>query len=184
MSKPKNQLPLVYDPENWGREMKEMSVDTIQTSKQKVKSRWFHSKDYVDLFVWTDELGNIIKQQLSFCGQVVEWNIVDGVKTGYVLEEDSTRYTPEQESICFDEKLQKTSVDQALKLVAAIEVLNESEKNLIQKHFQNSPTIDTMSNHELMTKYNKHTRAIYEVAKTNSFLSYLYRIWSFFFTRK
>ena len=47
---------------------------------QNVGSHWYHSDQDADIYIWLDEVGNVIKQQVNFVGQVVEWNIVEVLK--------------------------------------------------------------------------------------------------------
>ena len=71
-----------------GRGLKEVAVDLIKTENEDLVSRWYHGTTGADLFTWADRRNNIIKQQLNFNGQVVEWNCLEGIKTGVVIEQD------------------------------------------------------------------------------------------------
>ena len=69
-----------------GGSVKEMGSDMVKTTHQNVISHWYHSDMDADVIIWRDEKQNIIKQQVNLLGQVIEWNIVDGLRTGFVVE--------------------------------------------------------------------------------------------------
>ncbi len=73
------------------RNLREVAVDVIETEGTSIVSRWFHAADDVDLLIWTDDEKTIIKYQVSLFGQVVEWNMFDGVKTGVIIEIEEKR---------------------------------------------------------------------------------------------
>ena len=142
MSQPK---PYSYDFKKLGQKLQEISADYIKTERQNIRSRWFHA-DHVDLYVWQDENSNIIKQQISFYGLIVEWNLVDGVRTGMVVEEESqdgSRYT--NEIIRFDEFANSLATGQAIEIIEFTEVIKEDLRKTLIHNFHHSPTLDTMS---------------------------------------
>ena len=79
------ELPSYFNAKEIAHSFKKMTVDIIKTTNQEVTSIWFHSECDAELYMFKDKNSNIIKQQLIFCGQIVEWNIVEGVKTGALL---------------------------------------------------------------------------------------------------
>jgi len=115
--------------------LKEVSMDLVKTSRRDVIARWFHSSQDADLFIWMDLQRNIIKQQLSYYGQVVEWNVIEGVKTGHVVVEDSHVHGQRSEFLSFDERPQRTSVDQALRLLSAVTALKDDERKVLEENF-------------------------------------------------
>ncbi len=145
---------IYFDPKTLGRKMKEISVDVIRTERQHVTSRWFHAND-ADLFVWQDENSYVIKQQVSFSGLIIEWNVVDGMRTGVLIEEeqDDKRGIPGSEIIRFDGKLSQGSVKQALELVHALEAIDPGVKKILLHNFEYSPSLDTMSSQEIFKRY-------------------------------
>ena len=70
--KEKNYSPIFFSGKTIGKSLKEVAVDFIETDSQNVVSRWYHGTQSTDLFTWVDREHNIIKQQLSFNGQIVE----------------------------------------------------------------------------------------------------------------
>lgn len=158
-----------FDPTLLGRKMREISVDIIRTEKQQVTSRWFHTPD-ADLFIWQDEKSHVIKQQVSFSGLIIEWNVVNGVRTGVLIEEeqDDKQGIPGSEVIHFDKNVSQNSIGQAIQLVEAVEAVDSSIKKILLYNFQNSPSLDTMSSKEIFKSYD-----YLKDAKQNSFFSWL-----------
>lgn len=150
----KSSAHIYFDPKSLGKKMKEISVDVIRTERQHVTSRWFHAND-ADLFVWQDENSHVIKQQVSFSGLIIEWNVVDGIRTGVLVEEeqDDKQGIPGSEIIRFDRKLSHSSVKLALELVDALEVIDLGIKRILLHNFEYSPSLDTMSSQEIFKRY-------------------------------
>ena len=144
-----------FNPKKAAREMREVSSDFIRTENQKVLSRWFHGKSEVDLFIWTDENKNIIKQQVSFAGHIIEWNIVDGVRTGLLIEQETEAGSKVagSELIRFDQNPSATSIQHAVSLVVEMEQISDLEKRDLLENFSKSPSLDTMSSMEILDKY-------------------------------
>ena len=147
------QTPLFFNPEDIGHSLEEVSVDVIQTESQKVTSRWLHSAKEADLFIWFDEKQNIIKQQMSFCGQVVEWNILEGVKTGVILEEEEQPGVDASEMIRFDESPQNTSIGQAIEVLRHVLALTEEDRQLLLENFKKAPVADHLPPEEFLRLY-------------------------------
>ena len=135
-----------------GKSLKEVAVDLIKTESEDLVSRWYHGKAGADLFTWADRRNNIIKQQLNFNGQVVEWNCLEGLKTGLVVELDmeSEKKSNEEvemkpsETIKFDMSPQNNSI------VVALEILQYTEIDLglrdqLIGNFKDPKNIENMS---------------------------------------
>ncbi len=127
-------VPRLFDPRALGESLKEVAVDYIETEDSNLQSRWFQSDRDADLFIWTDvnrkkvkSSQEIIKYQLSFFGQVVEWSIFDGVRTGVIIENEIQGENP-SEVIEFDQQPQKGSLEQATRLLEFVAELDSSEQ--------------------------------------------------------
>jgi hypothetical protein len=122
--------PLFFNPEDLGASLKEVSKELIYTTHHEVVNRWFHSNKDTDLYIWCDSANKIIKQQLSFYGQVVEWNAVEGVRTGLIIEDASGAKAGHKgsELIRFDQVAQKGPIAQAMKLLGHVVVLSAEER--------------------------------------------------------
>lgn len=129
-------FPRFFNAEDLGKSLKEVATDVIATQgDQKVISRWFHSAKDADLFIWLDSRQNIIKQQLTFFGQVVEWNVIEGVKTGMVVEDETPSKVKASEIVHFDLTPQKAPLEQAKALLNFITALNDDERRLLVTNF-------------------------------------------------
>jgi len=151
----KRSIPSFFDPKAVGQELKEVAVDYLEVDTQKVTSRWFHGNHDADLFVWSDEKSNVIKQQISFCGNVVEWNVLDGLKTGVVVEEEMGGHQQKaSEKILFDLKPQKASVKIALEMLKYICEIDEVKKQKLIQNLVDPKILDDMSQKELFERFN------------------------------
>lgn len=124
----------LFNPTEIAKSLKEVAVDIIQTEHHRVVSRWFHSNKDADLFIWLDESARIIKQQITFSGQVVEWNAVEGVRTGFVFEDDTQEKKPGDigsEIIRFDGAPIKASIGQAIEILNEMNQLPLSERQTL-----------------------------------------------------
>lgn len=143
-----------FFPKRLAKSMRELSVDFIQTEHQRIKSRWFHSDDDADLFLWSDESGNIIKQQINLCGQVVEWNIVNGLRSGFVMEKEvSTPGAPFSEEVIFDKVTSQSALSQAKDLIQELSVIDEKTKNILIYNLNEAPTISKMDSEVFMKSF-------------------------------
>lgn len=135
-----SETPIYFEPAQAGKSLREVGVDFLDVENQKITSRWFRSGRDVDLFIWLDAQKKVIKQQMSFCGQIVEWNILDGLKTGVVIEEESLDESDEgqknsSEVIRFDQKPQPQAIRMALEVIQNMEPINQSEKDDLLLNF-------------------------------------------------
>lgn len=145
-------IPVYLDIREAGLSLEEVAVDLIRTDDQELTSHWYHSPLDVDLYVWMDAKKNVIKQQISILGQICEWNLIDGVKTGYVLEDekDDSEATT---SISYDMEIQKTSLNQTVELLFYAEVLPQAFRNILIQNFAKNPVIDKMAPEEVLSRY-------------------------------
>lgn len=133
-------FPRFFDPADLGRSLQEVATDVIATTHHDVISRWFHSAKDADLFLWFErESGELIKQQLSFYGQVVEWNCVEGLRTGLLIETETGR-VKRSEIVRFDRQAQMGPVRQAVQLLAHVVALEAKERDAIIARFHEPAT--------------------------------------------
>lgn len=145
---------LFFNAQDIGESLEEVAIDVIKTESQNITSRWLHSAREADLFIWLDERENIIKQQMSFCGQVVEWNILEGVKTGVVLEDESHSGGVEgSEVVRFDEDPQQASVKQAIEVLRHVLALTEEDRRTLLANFNKGPVADHLPPEEFLRLY-------------------------------
>jgi len=148
----KLEAPIQYDAEKFGESLIEVSVESEGSHADSVLSRWFHSDRDIDLFIWQDSQRNIIKQQINFCGQIVEWNILDGVKTGMVVQIENNS-DKDDESILFDSEPMTTAISQAVELVKYAHHVQEPERKSISFNFKEAPTLSSMNVDEFFKRF-------------------------------
>jgi hypothetical protein len=133
--------PTFFEPAQAGRSLKEVGIDYLKVESKNITSRWFHSAHDVDLFLWLDEHSQVIKQQVSFCGQIVEWNVLDGLKTGVVIEEEvwsgdgNENKIDQSEIIRFDQRPQKQAIKLAIEVIQNIESLEDFVRGHLLSNF-------------------------------------------------
>lgn len=148
----------LFNPHEIAKSLKEVAVDIIQTEHHKVVSRWFHSNKDADLFIWLDESTRIIKQQITFCGQVVDWNAVEGVRTGFVFEDETIEKKPGQtgsDIIRYDNKPIKASILQAIEILTKMNQLDEGERQSLVSNFSSGAAGQTLGFGELYQRLSK-----------------------------
>ena len=145
-------LPLFFDVKEAGSSIEEVAIDVVKSEGQNLTSHWYHSPLDVDVYIWFDDKKNIIKQQVSICGQICEWNIVDGVRTGFVMEAEEEN-EEDKSSILYDKKMQKTSLRQAIELLNFAEALPMGSKEKLIDNFEKNPMVDNLDPKELLAQY-------------------------------
>ena len=147
----------VFDVASLALSFEEIAVDVVRGETTEFLSRWYRSKaGDADLTIWWDSESRVVKQQLCMYGQVVEWNPIHGTRTGLVIElemssssqsagaattDESENDDLTSETIQFDAKAEKASVDQALSLVKILSALKEADRSLLAYNFRESPRL-------------------------------------------
>lgn len=135
-----------------GRGVQEMSYDVLRKGNDTVISRWFHSKEKADLFVWQDDRGNIIRQQVLVYGQVVEWNIIEGVKTGMQLDFEADEDSRDPE-IRFDDTPHAATLSQALEFISHMTSVRDGLRDALYDNFIKSPKASEMDPREFVDQF-------------------------------
>jgi hypothetical protein len=154
-----------FDAEALGASLRQLAVDVVKGESTDFMSRWFRSSHSdADLVIWTDGEKRIIKHQLCFYGQVVEWNPISGTRTGLVIEEEVLEgQTAEQdgeppvkrpepldregsdreiaETIRFDKSAQGHVIKQAIQLLGFVHELPENDRSMLIYHLRESPKL-------------------------------------------
>ncbi len=162
-----DETPIVFDAEQIGKSLREVAVDVIETEGSTILSRWFHSKHDVELFLWIDG-DHVIKHQVTFYGQVVEWNVFEGVKTGVIVEqenvfgEDSAGSDADaeenaeeniSETIQFDSVPESAAILRATSLLSHVSGLQDSERRRICDNLKFRVIGEASSNDEFIRRY-------------------------------
>ena len=138
--------------EDLAHSVREMTVDVLETEATQVLSRWYHSPKDVDLFIWSDDHNVVLKHQLSFMGQVIEWSVFDGIRTGMVIETETIADEQDcAETIQFDTNLSKLSIEQGVLILRQIPNLFEKEQ--ILRHYSSGAEFAGDLRANLLKKY-------------------------------
>jgi hypothetical protein len=158
-----DETPILFNAEQIGKSLREVAVDVIETEGSTILSRWFHSKHDVELFLWTDGEQNVIKHQVTFYGQVVEWNVFEGVKTGVIVEQenmfgnssdgDESSDESVSETIQFDKVAEDAAVSRAIVLLSHVSELPEIERKRICDNLKFRVKGEASSNDEFIRRY-------------------------------
>ena len=155
-SSDKIESPVHFDAEALGISVRQLAVDVVRGETTDFVSRWFRSgNSEVDLVVWADSEKRIIKHQLCFFGQIVDWTPFHGTRTGFVVEEESVVHSEDSESaaggvghdgsvheeIRFDKHSQAGVVAQAIQLLTWVPELSEAERGTLVFNLRESPRL-------------------------------------------
>lgn len=169
--------PSLFNAQEIAKSLKEVAVDIIQTEHHEVVSRWFHSNKDADLFIWLDESMRIIKQQITFCGQVVEWNAVEGVRTGFVFEDETKPQSSASEIIRFDGAPIKAAIQQATEILNGMNQLEQTERQTLVENFLSPTNLRLLSYGEFyqrLSRPKKSRQPHYFFANLRRFLKKLF----------
>jgi hypothetical protein len=147
----------VFSAEILGKSLKQMPAKTFKAGVQDITTNWYHSDRDVDLYIWRDERANIIKQQLQFHGQIVEWNIIEGTRTGLVVEggTDGATVNDPKAPVRFDPVRQAYTVEQVIEILRAIQEIAEAERTSLIKNFAESPNFADLSPDQVLSLYGR-----------------------------
>jgi hypothetical protein len=155
MSAAKNEeIAIFFDLKEVGHSMQEMALDVVKSTDENIISRWYHSQKKADLYVWSDNHSNIIRSQFHLHGQIVEWNILEGVRTGLVVENEQENETT-QEEIQFDSAPQKTAVMQVVNILSAMSVLRVEDREILIYNLKHSPKASEMDPDDFVRTYGR-----------------------------
>lgn len=94
------------------QKMNFVSFDTLQMERQSVQSHWFRHEEGLDIYYFQKEDGRLLKLHISCFGQVIEWNPLDGTRTGLLIEEEQNGEV--FETVQYDARANRESVDQSV----------------------------------------------------------------------
>lgn len=123
-----------FDMEVLAKSLRLASIDVIKASKTDIESQWYRSSGPVDLFFWKAK-GRLVKHQMNLYGQVIEWNEFDGIKTGYIREEE-LREGEGVEVISFDKDPNEIVLSQAAEFLSKVESIDPPILEEIVSHYR------------------------------------------------
>ena len=91
-----------------------VSFDTLKIENQSIQSHWYRHED-IDLYYFQREDGSFIKVHVSVLGQIIEWNPLDGTRTGLMVEEEQGGEV--FETVQYDARANGQSVAQSLVVI-------------------------------------------------------------------
>ena len=116
------------------KSLKLASIDVIKASQLDIESQWYQSSGPVDLFFWCAKK-KLVKHQMNIHGQIIEWNEFDGVKTGYVREEDLDQ-GESIEVIRFDEDPDEWVLQQAREFLEQVTAIDLPIQQQMLQHYE------------------------------------------------
>ena len=120
-----------YDLAGLAKSLQLTSIDVIKTSNMDIESHWFRSSGPADLYFWKTH-NKIVKHQISLYGQVVEWNEFDGVKTGFV-QDDEENYGAD--IVSFDKEINEAVVEQAIEFLSLVKIIDGKIRTQMIGHY-------------------------------------------------
>lgn len=139
-------IPIYFDPVKVGASLKEVGIDYQEIESREIETRWFRdSQSETDVFVWMNKDKKMIKQQVSVMGLLTEWNLLDGVRTGVIMESEMSAHelmqnglTPgdtASEVIHFDKKVQQRTLGMAISILKSMTCLEAELMDKMLKNF-------------------------------------------------
>ncbi len=173
-----------FDAKGLGRTMVEVEAHLIRTENNiEVLSRWFHSQRDLDFYIWTDKKNNVIKQQMNISGLIIEWNIVDGSKTGMIVEEEEIQKNQLIQKVHYDKTPQSSVIHQASELILHIAGLSESDKQVLVDNLKLSPTLTSLGLQEILHRYGPDFSHFFPVRMWIGFVKRIKGLWDYLFRR-
>lgn len=145
-----------FNAKNLGGTLQEVAVDILKCNGQDIESRWFHSKNDADLFIWNDYRKNILKQQVIYYGQVIEWNLIEGLRTGVLIEDENSQQMGSSPLIQYDLTPQRHAVTQSVELIGCIPGLSNEVKTQIIYNFTQATRLVDMKPADILFRYGKN----------------------------
>ncbi len=150
---------LLVNPEKMGESLLEVKDQNSGQGTNRVTTRWFKSQKQkpvdADVLLWIDHRNNIIKQQVSICGSVVEWNILDGLRTGVTIEQEVKGTKEASESVQFDRASNIMNIQMAIRMLEKIPSMDSATKEALVKNFQSPSSFSTLPPEEILFRYGR-----------------------------
>ncbi len=149
----------MFNAKELGRSLREVAVDMMKNENRNIESHWFHSSKDADMFIWKDESKNIIKQQVTFYGQLIEWNVLEGVRTGLLVEDEASQKMGSSPLIRYDQRPQQHGIEQGVDIVSHVQGLSDGDKLQIIENFTKSPHFNQMTSEEIIQRYGLYLKS-------------------------
>ncbi|MCB0420805.1 MAG: hypothetical protein KDD61_07405 [Bdellovibrionales bacterium] len=176
MGRPLSNETRFFSAKDLGSSLKKVASDIVTMDEHRLTSQWYHSDRDVDLYLWIDDNQNVIKQRMQLCGQLIEWNVLEGIRTGFVTDEENG-VGLEDVSFRYDSNPIFTTVRQATDLVQYILDIEEALKFKIIENFVESPDIKTLSAEDFLSRYGKPVHCESTLSGWSKLIQKISRIW-------
>lgn len=131
-----------------------VSFDILQVEQYSVKSHWYRHEQGLDIYYFQKDDGRLVKLHIAFFGQVIEWNPLDGTRTGLLMEEEIGSEVIE--TVHFDSRTNKESLAQSLVILENASCLAQDLRDqlLVLLQFPQSPAValQTSAKSSLLSK--------------------------------
>lgn len=153
-------VPKFYSLNELATSLFEKQSEIIDVSPHSIFSRWFHSQNDADVILWMDKNKNVLKQQICIYGQVVHWDIISGIKTGVIMDEETPDKEHEEDfeeikakQIIYDARPVKATIEDAKLLLNLMSLLDVSCKAELINNLISNPTASTVDPKEFLKKF-------------------------------
>lgn len=124
------------DPVQQGATLTEKAVDIHVIEGLDVLARWYHSPYDTDLTMWFDGSAQVSRFQLNSGGQIVDWSLVDGLHTGFIVEFEIGRSKEVAETIQFDAEPNRSNVKNAFQILSNCPSLSKTVRDMMLESLQ------------------------------------------------
>ncbi len=107
-----------------------VSFDVIQFREHEMRSHWYRYED-IDLYYFQTTDGTVAKIHMSIFGQVVEWNAMDGVRTGLLIEQEGVAGV--SEVVQYDARVNQSSLEQAQLVLSWAQKIEEHQRQVLRR---------------------------------------------------
>lgn len=104
-----------------------VSFDVLQVEQYSVKSHWYRHEKGLDIYYFQKDDGRLVKLHIAFFGQVIEWNPLDGTRTGLLMEQELGSEVIE--TVHFDSRTNTESLAQSLVILENASCLAQDLRN-------------------------------------------------------
>lgn len=102
--------------QNMAEKITFVSFDVIQFHDNEMRSHWYRYED-IDLYYFQNLAGDISKIHISVFGEVIEWNPLDGLRSGLLIEAEGDAGITEV--IQYDARPSSKCLEQAVEILRA-----------------------------------------------------------------
>lgn len=132
-------IPLTIESiKTLAQRMNFVSFDTLQMERMSVQSHWFRHEDGLDVYYFQKDDGRLIKLHISCFGQVIEWNPMDGTRTGLMIEQEHGGEVIE--TVHYDARASHESVKQSVVILENASAIDKTLRQELVRLVQHSDT--------------------------------------------